>query len=70
MDGGAWQATVKCMYWDCKESYMTEQLHFEAYKGGVICISEVTDISLRNLDSSLCFILLSFSHDVHCIYDK
>ena len=28
------------------------------HKGGVICISEVIDISLSNLDSSLCFIQL------------
>jgi len=25
------------------------------HKGGVICISEVIDISLSNLDSSLCY---------------
>ena len=30
-------------------------------KGGVICISEVIDISPDNLDSSLCFIQLSIS---------
>ena len=33
-------------------------------KGGVICISEVTDIFPDNLDSSLCFIQTSISHDV------
>ena len=33
-------------------------------KGGVICISEVIDISLSNLDSSLCFIQSGVSHDV------
>ena len=33
-----------------------------AIKGGVICISE--DISSGNLDSSLCFIQPSISHDV------
>ena len=37
------------------------------YKGGVICISEVVDISPGNLDSSLCFIQSSISHDVLCI---
>ena len=36
-------------------------------KGGVICISEVIDISLGNLDSSLCFFQPSVSHDVHFI---
>ena len=34
------------------------------HKGGVICISEVIDISPSNLDSSLCFIQLAF----HMIY--
>ena len=37
------------------------------HKGCVICISEVIDISLGNLDSSLCFLELSISHDVFCI---
>ena len=37
------------------------------HMGGVICISEVIDISLSNLDSSLCFIQSSISHDVLCI---
>ena len=35
-------------------------------KGGVICLSEVIDISPGNLDSSLCFIQSSVSHDVLC----
>ena len=34
------------------------------HKGGVICISEVIDISPSNLDSSLCFLQPSVSHDV------
>ena len=38
------------------------------HKGGVICISEVIDISPSNLDSSLCFIQPGISHDVLCIY--
>ena len=33
----------------------------------VICISEVIDISPSNLDSSLCFLQPSVSHDVLCI---
>ena len=37
------------------------------HKGGVICISEVIDISPCNLDSSLCFFQASVSHDVFCI---
>ena len=36
-------------------------------KGGVICISEVIDISPINLYSSLCFFQPSISHDVLCI---
>ena len=37
------------------------------HKGGVICISKVTDISPNNLDSNLYFIQPSVSHDVLCI---
>ena len=36
-------------------------------KGGVICISEVIDISPGNLDSSLCFLQPSVFHDILCI---
>ena len=39
-------------------------------KGGVICISEVIDISSSNLDSSLCFIQPGILHDVLCIEVK
>ena len=38
-----------------------------AVKGGVIGISEVIDISPSSLDSSLCFLQPSVSHDVLCI---
>ena len=37
------------------------------HKGGVICISEVIDISPGNLVSSLCFFQSSISHNVLCI---
>ena len=37
------------------------------HKGGIICISEVIDISPCNLDSSLHFFQPSVSHDVLCI---
>ena len=37
------------------------------HKGGVICMSEVIDISPSNLGSSLCFFKSSVSHDVLCI---
>ena len=36
------------------------------HKGGIICISEVADISPGNLDSSLCFFQPSCSHDGPC----
>ena len=36
-------------------------------RGGVICISEVIDISPCNLDSSLCFIQPTILHDVPCV---
>ena len=38
-------------------------LHF-CPKGGVICISEVIDISPGSLDSSLCFLQPGILHDV------
>ena len=37
------------------------------HKGGVICISEIVDISPGSLDSSLFFIQPGISHDVLCI---
>ena len=37
------------------------------HKGDVICLQEDTDISPSNLDSSLCFIQPSISHDILCI---
>ena len=36
------------------------------HKGGVICVSEIIDISPGSLDSSLCFIQPGISHDVLC----
>ena len=36
----------------------------QEYWSGVPCISEVIDISPGNLDSSLCFLQPSASHDV------
>ena len=37
------------------------------HKGGVICVSEVIDISPGNLDSSFCFLQPSISHDTLCL---
>ena len=39
----------------------------KGHKRGVICISEVIEISPGNLDFSLCFLQPSVSHDVLCI---
>ena len=50
--------------------YFHQETHFLftfCHKGGVICISEVIDISPDNLDSSLCFIQLSIYHDLLCM---
>ena len=47
-----------------------EELKSLCHKGGVICIPEVIDISPSNLDSSLCFLQSSVSHDVLCIEVK
>ena len=40
------------------------------HKDGVLCISEIIDISPCSLDSSLCFIQPGMSHEVHCIWVK
>ena len=63
-----------------KLNFFTLLLHFHqeafyflftfCHKGGIICISEVIDISPGNLDFSLCFIQPSISHDVFCIQVK
>ena len=37
------------------------------HKDGAICLSEVIEISPRNLDSSLCFIQPGILHDVLCL---
>ena len=44
----------------------SEKVGLLCCKGGIICISEVTDISPSNLDSSLCSIQPSVYHDVLC----
>ena len=50
-------------------NFFTLFFHFFTicHKGGIICISEVIDISPGNLDSSLCFLQRSVSYDVFCI---
>ena len=46
-------------------SSFTLQFFTFCHKGGVICLSEVIDISPSNLDSSLCFIQPGISHDAY-----
>ena len=46
------------------ESGELKSLFTFCHKGGVLWISEVIDISPGNLDSSLCFLQPSVSHDV------
>ena len=54
--------------WGHEESDTTERHHLTfCHKGGIICISEIIDISPTNLDSSLCFFQSSIPYDVLCI---
>ena len=58
-----WSSFFEC--WALSQDFFTLHFHFHqaafeflftfCHKGGVICISEVIDISPGNLDSSLCF---------------
>ena len=59
---------LKSLLTKVKEAF--EFLFTFCHKGGVICISEVIDISPENLDSSLCFIQPSISHHVLCMKVK
>ena len=59
---------LKSLLMKVKEAF--EFLFTFCHKGSVICISEVIDISPGNLDSSLCFIQPSVSHDVLCVEVK
>ena len=68
MDRGAWWATVHGV--EKSRTWLSDFTFTFCHKGGVICISEVIDISPGNLDSSLCFFQSSISHDVLCIEVK
>ena len=60
----------KASFWTLLFHFHEEALQFLfafCHKGGVICMSEVIDISPGNLDSSLCFMQSSIPHDVLCI---
>src|SRR5574338_20678 len=65
---------------ELEANFFTLQFHFHqeafeflftfCHKGGVICISELINISPGNLDSSLCFFQPSVFHDVLCLKVK
>ena len=64
-----------CESWTVKKAEHRRIDAFEflftfCHNGGVICISQIIDISPGNLDSSLCFFQSSVSHDVLCISVK
>jgi len=63
-----WMLSFKPIFFTLLFHFYQEALQFFIFchKGGVICISEVIDISPANLDSSLCFIQPGISHDVLC----
>ena len=63
-----WMLSFKQTFFTILFYFHQEALKFFAscHKGVVICISEV-DISPGNLDSSLCFLQPSISHDVLCM---
>ena len=63
-DGEGQRDLVCYSLWVRKQSDMTGPLN----NNNNICIFQVVDISLGNLDSSLCFIRFSISHYVLCIY--
>ena len=80
-----WSDGTRChdlrfLNFELQSNFFTFLFHFhqEAFqflftfyhKGGVICISEVIDISPGNIASSLCFFQPSVSHDVLCIEVK
>ena len=63
-----WMLSFKPTFSLSSFTFITYSLFFFTFcsKGGVICISEVIDISPGNPDSSLCFLQPSVSHDVLC----
>ena len=55
----------------CPQSFPASEFFFAlCNQGGVICISEVIEISPGNLDSSLCFSQRGIAYDVLCIEVK
>ena len=64
----SFKPTFSLSYFTFTKRFLSSSL--SCHKGGVICISEVIDISPGNPDSSLCFFQSSVSHDVLCIEVK
>jgi len=62
-----WMLTFKPTFSLSSFNFIKRLFFTFCHKGGVICISEVFYFSPSNLDSSLCFIQSSISHDVLCI---
>ena len=65
-----WTLSFKPTFLLLSFNFNQEALYFLfafCYKGGVTCVSEVIDISPGSLDSNLCTIQSSISHDVLCI---
>ena len=58
------EGKVYPLQYSCLENSMNSTF---CHKGGLICLSEVIDVSPSNLDFSLCFIQQGISYDVLCI---
>ena len=65
-----WMLSFKPTFSCLSFSFIKRLFSSPSLSGGVICISEVADISPSSLDSSLCFIRPSVSHNVLCIEVK
>ena len=63
-DLGFWMQSFKPTFWLTSFTFIKRLFSSSSLSGGVICISEIIDISPRNLDSSLSFTQISISHDV------
>ena len=65
-----WMLSFKPNFFTLLFHFHQEAIQFffaSCHKGGIICISEVIDISPGNFDSNLCFIQPSILHDVLCM---
>ena len=62
-----WMVSYKPTFSLSSFTFIKRLFSSSSLSGGVICVSEVIDISPDNLDSSLCFIQPDILHDVLCI---